>query len=263
MKLKVWGFIFMMLFVFCLLQTASAEVNIMGVYDTDWGEMEITKQLKSSGGSGDFIQGHFKAKGYQISGGLQGNVLKNGTWFVPRGGPSGYLELVFSSDGKSFSGKWRNKNSSGWDGNINGRRRGSGGTTTTTTTTTTAGGPENAVRAFFKAVVNKDYSTAWNGLSQTSKRTIVNKIAKAAKVAPSEVWPMMNNTGSKVSVSFWDGFRNNKGFQMIAKNARLGSASIVGNNVAHVPLTVGTETVNFKVYKEASGWKAGWVETFP
>lgn len=260
MKLKVWGFIFLVLFIFCMFQAASAEVNIMGVYDTDWGEMEITRQLKSSGGSGDFIQGHFKEKGYQVSGGLQGNVLKNGTWFVPRGGPSGYLELVFSSDGKSFSGKWRNKSSSGWDGNINGRRRGSSGTSINTGNNNL--GPEEAAKAFFRAVMNKDYSGSWNGLSQYSKNTIVGLLAKEAKMQESDVWPLMNDTGSKVSVSFWDGFRNSKGFQMIVKNARLGSAKYIGNNEAHVPLTVGSDSVNFKMFKEGSVWKTGWLETF-
>lgn len=258
MRLKIRGFIFMLLFVFCLLQTAYAEVNIMGVYDTDWGEMEITKQLKSSGSSGDFIQGHFKAKGYQISGGLQGNVLKNGTWFIPKGGASGYLELVFSSDGNSFSGKWRNKNSSGWDGNINGKKRGSGGTTTTT-----ASGPEAALRGFFRAVMNKDYNRAWNTLSKTSKRSFVRTIAKKANRSASDIRSMMNDTGSKVSVGFWDGFRNSRGFQLIVKNATLGSAKYIGGNEAHVPLTVGAETVDFKMFKEGSVWKAGWVETFP
>ena len=260
MRSKKWGLFCLMLFIFCLWQTACAEVNIMGVYDTNWGEMEITKQLKSSGGSGGFVQGHFKEKGYQISGGLQGNVLKNGTWFIPRGGASGYLELVFSADGNSFNGKWRNKNSSGWDGNINGKRRGSAGSTTTTTTGVS--GPEAAARAFFRAVMNKDYNRAWNGLSQNSKNRIVALVAKEAKVSASDVRPLMNDTGSKVSVSFWDGFRNSEGFQLIAKNVKFGSAKFIGSSEAHVPLTVGTETVDFKMYKEGSVWKAGWLETF-
>ena len=81
-----------------------------GVWDTDWGRMELTQSDGSVTGTYEYDQG-------QIQGTVQGNKLV-GTWSeYPSYAPpddAGDFEFVLSPDGNSFLGRWRYDSEGDW-----------------------------------------------------------------------------------------------------------------------------------------------------
>ena len=81
-----------------------------GVWDTDWGTMELTQSDGSVTGTYEHDQG-------QIQGTVQGNKLI-GTWSeYPSYAPpddAGDFEFTLSPDGNSFSGRWRYDSEGDW-----------------------------------------------------------------------------------------------------------------------------------------------------
>lgn len=75
-----------------------------GVWDTTYGNMELTQSNGNVTGTYDFAQG-------SIQGTVQGNKLI-GTWI--EGEDSGEFEFTLSTDGDSFSGGWRSDPSDDW-----------------------------------------------------------------------------------------------------------------------------------------------------
>ena len=83
-----------------------------GTFNTQYGPII----LRNSGGS---ITGTYYEGKATVSGSLRGLVF-TGTWVQTNG--SGDFVFTFSSDGSSFDGKWRSKNSTSWSENWDGRR---------------------------------------------------------------------------------------------------------------------------------------------
>ena len=84
----------------------------------EWGTMELTQTGSSVTGTYTWDQG-------KIDGAVYGNALK-GTWSeAPSYAPpadAGDFEFTLSSDGNSFTGKWRYGSSGDWEGDWTGER---------------------------------------------------------------------------------------------------------------------------------------------
>jgi len=250
MSNKLNLFIFLILLTFCLTLGAYADINVVGKYDTDWGELNIVRQTKT--GDGYYVQGAFTDKSYECNGMLRGRTLRDGRWFKFRGGPKekGTFECVFSSDGSSFRGRWKYKGSSSWDGEITGVRMGS------------SGGPGKAAKKFFKAVARQDRGGIWNTLTETSRQSLTVYLAKKTNVSVSKMRNWMNQPNSEISRGFWKGFGGGKTFRKFYNEGKFGKARISGSR-AYVPFSVRGKTIDLKMYKEGGSWKLGWIETFP
>jgi hypothetical protein len=90
-----------------------------GKWDTEqWGEMTLQQ-------NGSKVTGEYEWDGGKITGTVSGNMLK-GTWSeAPTYQPendAGDFEFTISSDGNSFSGRWRYGYSGDWDGDWDGER---------------------------------------------------------------------------------------------------------------------------------------------
>jgi hypothetical protein len=83
-----------------------------------WGTMELTQ-------TGNSVTGIYSWDEGRIDGTVSGNVLR-GTWSeAPSYAPlddAGDFEFALSSDGNSFTGKWRYGSSGDWEGDWNGER---------------------------------------------------------------------------------------------------------------------------------------------
>jgi hypothetical protein len=84
----------------------------------EWGTMELTQTGSSVAGDYTWDQG-------KIDGTVNGDVLR-GTWSeAPSYAPptdAGDFEFTLSSDGNSFTGKWRYGSSGEWEGDWTGER---------------------------------------------------------------------------------------------------------------------------------------------
>jgi hypothetical protein len=91
--------------------TAMPSGTWTGVWDTNWGPMELTQSDGSVTGTYEFDQG-------QIQGTVEGNKLV-GTWAeAPTDGGfarEGEFEFTMSPDGNSFTGRWRYDSEGDWD----------------------------------------------------------------------------------------------------------------------------------------------------
>jgi hypothetical protein len=68
--------------------------------------------------------------------------------------------------------------------------------------------PSGAVSVFVISVMNKDYKTAWDLLSQGSKDFIIKAVADQSHLDQSEVTSLFNTTDPSVVRGFWTSFRN-------------------------------------------------------
>jgi len=95
---------------------AHVEKTWSGTWSTNFNSMT----LKQTGGS---VEGTYEYDEGHIQGAAIGNVFK-GRWdeAPTRTGPNdaGPFEFTMSSDGKSFTGRWRHDGDSGWAGSWNG-----------------------------------------------------------------------------------------------------------------------------------------------
>jgi hypothetical protein len=85
-----------------------------GKWDTgQWGEMTLQQ-------NGSSVTGNYEWDSGKITGTVSGNILK-GTWsesptYQPEN-DAGDFEFTISSNGNSFTGRWRYGSSGDWDGN--------------------------------------------------------------------------------------------------------------------------------------------------
>jgi hypothetical protein len=100
-------------------QSNSGDSIWTGKWDTEqWGEMTLQQ-------NGSNVTGDYEWDGGNIKGTVSGNILK-GTWsesptYQPEN-DAGDFEFTISSDGNSFTGRWRYGSSGDWDGNWDGER---------------------------------------------------------------------------------------------------------------------------------------------
>lgn len=99
-------------------KTASVSMLWNGTWQTKWGKMVIVQ-------NGNQITGTYEHDNGKIKGVINGNKL-TGTWseaptFLPPN-DSGEFEMILSSDGKSFTGKWRYGTTGKWEIGWNGNR---------------------------------------------------------------------------------------------------------------------------------------------
>jgi len=93
---------------------AVSQANFSGIWETSYGRMVLSQQ-------GNQVMGLYKNNGGKIVGNVVGNKLQ-GQWqetllrqeTLLNLSSSGEMEFLMSEDGRSFSGQWRNFDSSDW-----------------------------------------------------------------------------------------------------------------------------------------------------
>ncbi len=120
--------------------------------------------------------------------------------------------------------------------------------------------PEKAFKDFIDAVSNQDRRKAWNSLTDTSRDKIVKMLAEKLKTNESKIRNYMNQPNSLVSTSFWDAFKKSSGFSNM-KNGQLGKTRISGGIWGHIPVTIGSKTIDVKMFRDDGVWKYGLIET--
>ena len=112
-----------------------------------------------------------------------------------------------------------------------------------------------ALRGFFVSVAAQDYAPAWSALSAKSQGWIANAIADSAHRK------LLDDNDSSVQRGFWDSFRESSKPEVFTQMAMTPAAA----PGADADVTVSGANVKDMVilmYKEAGGWKVGWMETF-
>jgi hypothetical protein len=121
-------------------------------------------------------------------------------------------------------------------------------------------GMVDALRAFFAAVAAKDYATAWSGFSAKTQTLVAQNIAASANLTAADVRKLLDANDDRIQRGFWDSFRGS------SKPERFGQVTMTPGIVpladGAVKLTVNGQDMTFLMYKEAGGWKVGWMETF-
>ena len=104
---------------FSTAQSQAAHIIVEGVWETNFGKMVLVQR-------GNIVEGHYTHDKGKIKGRLEGNIFV-GKWMErpsykpPR--DAGDVRLVFTKDGKSFSGHWRyGFGGNSWNGNWSGKK---------------------------------------------------------------------------------------------------------------------------------------------
>jgi hypothetical protein len=118
-----------------------------------------------------------------------------------------------------------------------------------------------ALRAFFVAVAAKDYATAWSAFSAKTQGLVAQSIADSANMTAADVSQLLDSNDDRVQRGFWNSFRESAKPDVFAQLAMTpvaapGAGSAVRVNGANV------KEMTFLMYKEAGGWKVGWMESF-
>jgi hypothetical protein len=129
------------------------------------------------------------------------------------------------------------------------------------TATTLPTSPAGAVSGFVDAVMNKDYGTAWDLLSQPSKDYLIKAVADQSHLDPSDVASLFNATDPSVVRGFWTSFRNSF--------APTGAQLTNGHFVHEVSNDGTTAVVQFDPFPgkwvcvlENGRWHVAYVESF-
>lgn len=112
---------------------------------------------------------------------------------------------------------------------------------------------------WIQAVVDQEYSTAWALLTARSQDYIVNQVASDEKLDPAEVRALFNRTDQSVVSGFWTSFR--KSGSALLSLATV-NASVVSSDGDTAVVAFSGYTKQWKCYREAGGWRVGFVETF-
>lgn len=119
--------------------------------------------------------------------------------------------------------------------------------------------PNLVTQQWVRAVVGKDYATAWALLSAHSQDAIVTSIASDEKMDANDVRALFEKNDPRIVSGFWTSFRH------AAKALR---------QLTDVPATVssndGTLAIvqfngypkQWKCFRENGAWKVGYMETF-
>lgn len=121
------------------------------------------------------------------------------------------------------------------------------------------GSPAGAVKGFFGAVAAKDYLKAWGLLSDTSKTTICEMIAKDENMKASDVRTLFDTNDPRIQNGFWDSFRQSSKSDVLAGSTYTSGAV----NGTKASVTMEGNTTVFHTFKENGRWKFGLMETFP
>lgn len=100
--------------VFLSLTACVKHPDVSGVWETNWGKMEIQQKGKHISGSYDYMEG-------RIEGSLQNQTL-HGTWIQPNG--EGTFVFEFNESLTEFTGSWGYDDdppSRNWDGSRPGK----------------------------------------------------------------------------------------------------------------------------------------------
>ncbi len=119
--------------------------------------------------------------------------------------------------------------------------------------------PAQAVKGFFQAVVDSNYSRAWNLLSSHSQGRIVAAVARDEGLAAQDVRQLFESNAPAVRDGFWANFRSTSRSELLAPKT-FGTLNLAGNRA-----TVGLagQDGTFVAVREAGGWRFGLLETFP
>ena len=117
-----------------------------------------------------------------------------------------------------------------------------------------------ALRGFFVAVAAKDYASAWSGFSAKTKNLVAQSIAEDHKMTADEVRKLLDSNDDSVQRGFWESFRNSVKPEVYVQLA-MSPATAAGADGA-VKVKAPSKELTFLMYKEASGWKVGWMETW-
>jgi hypothetical protein len=121
--------------------------------------------------------------------------------------------------------------------------------------------PDQAVKGFFNSVNDKRYDEAWSGLSAKSQQKIIAMVAQDEKMETKDVKAMFDENKTPIQRGFWDAFRNSSKASEFVPGSSYKTLSESGD-VATVELSSGNVKLEIKAYKEGTGWKTGYVETF-
>lgn len=128
-----------------------------------------------------------------------------------------------------------------------------------TATEPLGGGPASAVKGFFHAVAQKQYGAAWKLLSESSKATICQSIARDEKMDAGEVRRLFESNDVSIQNGFWESFRVNSKCEVLAGSV-FQSGAVDGNRA---DVTVRGASAVFRAVREQGSWRFGLMETFP
>lgn len=118
-----------------------------------------------------------------------------------------------------------------------------------------------ALRAFFASVAAKDYAPAWSAFTSKTQNWVAQSIADSANMPVAEVRKLLDTNDDRVQRGFWDSFRDSSKPEAFLQTAMtLGTAP--GGDAAVKVSGANVKDMAILMYKEAGGWKVGWMETF-
>jgi len=123
-------------------------------------------------------------------------------------------------------------------------------------------GPVIALRAFFTAVTQKDYATAWATLSRKSQEGIVDSVADGEHMASPDVRKLFDTNDPSIDAGFWESFRQSSQAETFLQVAMAPGGARNGSDDSVVITMANGNTVALQMYQEGSAWKVGWMETF-
>jgi hypothetical protein len=117
------------------------------------------------------------------------------------------------------------------------------------------------LRGFFAAVAARDYATAWAAFSAKTQNWVAQGIAESAQMTVGEVRKLLDSNDERVQRGFWESFRESSKPEVLTQLGMTpatapgadGAVRVTGANVKEMVILM---------YKEAGGWKVGWMETF-
>lgn len=122
--------------------------------------------------------------------------------------------------------------------------------------------PDNALKAFWQSVADKDYPTSWRLLSQRSQQEIAGTIANAEKRPIGEIVDLFERNDRSIVGGFWTSFRESSKAEIIASQAKYRAQPAQGDRCGVITIINNHESRPVLMFREGGQWRVGFAETF-
>ncbi|MFO1519550.1 MAG: hypothetical protein U1F57_07830 [bacterium] len=120
--------------------------------------------------------------------------------------------------------------------------------------------PADAVKTFFTALNDKDFDLAWESLSVTSQKQLIETFAKKRRMSFVKARELFDKNKEAVREQFWGPFRDNSKILPLISGA-VYTVTDEKPKEAMVEMKSGGITNHLKAVKEGEQWRMGYVES--